>query len=101
VNGVVTANWPIALLIVLVIVGVPLWMTFKRKHARPDYRDARAHYRAKAAAPRPAATSDYVPTTPVAPIDGLTIARKQGSAFSDDTTTDAPAGDRSDDAPSQ
>ena len=43
-TGAVIANWPIALLIIVAIVGVPLWLTFRRKHVRPDYRDAHAHY---------------------------------------------------------
>jgi hypothetical protein len=43
-NGAIIAVWPIALLILLAIVGVPLWMTFRHPHARPDYREARAHY---------------------------------------------------------
>ncbi len=100
-NGTVTANWPIALLIILVIVGVPLWMTLRRRHARPDYRDARAHYQAKAADPGPETTSEYASSTPGAALDGLTVPREQGSAFSDGTDTDARAGERSDDAPSQ
>jgi hypothetical protein len=78
-NGAMIAIWPIALLIVLAIVGVPLWMTLRHRHARPDYREARAHYRAKEAA----TTSDFVPTEPVAAVDGLTIVRKTGTADDD------------------
>jgi hypothetical protein len=74
-TGAIIALWPIALLIVLAIVGVPLWMTLGHRHARPDYREARAHYRARQAAP----ASDYVPTEPVAAVDGLTIVRKTGT----------------------
>jgi hypothetical protein len=79
-NGVIIAIWPIALLIAAAIVGVPLWMTFRHRHARPDYREARAHYRAKQAAPGTAVGRDYVPTEPVAAVDGLTIVRKAGTA---------------------
>jgi hypothetical protein len=79
-NGAIIAIWPIVLLILLAIVGVPLWMTFRHPHARPDYREARAHYRAKQAAPGTAAGRDYVPTEPVAAVDGLTIVRKTGTA---------------------
>ena len=50
-TGVIVANWPIALLIVPAIVGIPLWMTFRHRPAAPDYREARAHYRAWQAAP--------------------------------------------------
>lgn len=71
----VLANWPIALVIVLVIVGVPLWLTFRRRHHAPDYREARTHFGAKENPGTPATTSDYVPTGRVAATDGLTIAR--------------------------
>ena len=79
-NGAVIAIWPIALLIVLAIGGVLLWMTLRHRHATPDYRDTRGHYRAKQAAPGTAAGRDYVPTEPVAAVDGLTIVRKTGTA---------------------
>jgi hypothetical protein len=79
-NGAIIAIWPIALLIAAAIVGVPLWMTFRHRHAIPDYADARAHYRAKQAAPSAATASDFVPTEPVAAVDGLTIVRKTGTA---------------------
>ena len=92
-NGVIAANWPIALLIVLAIVGIPLWMTLRHRHAAPDYREARAHYRAARAAPGEptsgTATSDYIPTEPVAAIDGLTIVRKSGTADADDLAVPA------------
>ena len=84
-NGVIVANWPIALLIVLAIVGIPLRVTLRHRHAVPDYREARAHYRAKRAAPCDTAASetaatDFIPAEPVAAIDGLTIVRKSGAA---------------------
>ena len=79
-NGVIIAIWPIALVIAAAVVGVPLWMTFRHRHATPDYADARAHQRAKQAAPGAASTSDFVPTEPVAAVDGLTIVRKTGTA---------------------
>ena len=60
-NGAIIAIWPIALLIAAAIVGVPLWMTFRHRHAGPDYREARA----------------------VAAVDGLTIVRKTGAADDD------------------
>ena len=98
-NGTVAAYWLIALVAIVVIVGVPLW-TIRRRHARPDYRDARDHYQAKAAGPGPETTSEYASSTPGAALDGLTVPREQGSAFSDATDTDVPAGERSGDAPS-
>jgi hypothetical protein len=74
VTGAVIANFPIIALIFLGIVGVPLWMTFKHPQTHPDYSEARAHYRAKAAAEPH--VSDFVPTTRVAAVDGLTVARQ-------------------------
>ena len=93
-NGVIVANWPIALLIVLAIVGIPLWMALRHRHAAPDDHEARAHQRAtRAAAGEPApsetATSDYIPDEPVAAIDGLTIVRKGGTAGHDDLAVPA------------
>ena len=52
-NGAIIAIWPIALLIAAAIVGVPLWMALRHRHATPDHTDARAHYRAKQAARAP------------------------------------------------
>ena len=61
-TGAVIANFPIIALIVLGIVGVPLWMTFKRPHQHPDYAEARAYFRAKdAAEPH---VSEFVPSSP-------------------------------------
>ncbi len=82
-TGAIIAIWPIALLIVAAIVGVPLWMTLRHQHARPDYREAQAHYRARQAAPGTATSSDFVPSEPVAAVDGLTIVRKTGTADDD------------------
>jgi len=74
VTGIVIANFPIIALIVAAMIGIPLWITFKHPHGHPDYSEARAHFRAKAAAE--AHTSDFVPTTKVAAFDGLTVARQ-------------------------
>lgn len=82
-TGAIIATWPIALLIAAAVVGVPLWMTVRHRHAAPDYREARAHYQARQAAPGAAARSDFVPTQPVAAVDGLTIVRKTGTADDD------------------
>jgi hypothetical protein len=48
VNALVLANFPLAILVILAIVGIPLWMTFKRPETAPDYAEARAHFGAKA-----------------------------------------------------
>ena len=46
-NALVLANFPMAILVILAIVGIPLWMTFKRPETAPDYAEARAHLGAK------------------------------------------------------
>jgi hypothetical protein len=74
VTGIVWANFPIIALIVLAWVGIPLWLTVKRPDGQPDYSEAHAYFRAKAAA-QPH-TSDFVPSTRVAALDGLTVARQ-------------------------
>ncbi len=73
-TGIVIANFPIIALIVAAMVGIPLWITFKYPPRQPDYAEARAHFGAKAGAE--AHTSDFVPTTRVAAVDGLTVARQ-------------------------
>ncbi len=73
-TGIVIANFPIIALIVAAVIGIPLWITIRHPHTQPDYAEARAHFRAKAAAE--AHTSDFVPTTKVAAFDGLTVARQ-------------------------
>jgi hypothetical protein len=74
VTGIVIANFPVIALIVAATIGIPLWITFRHPHRAPDYSEAGAHFRAKAAAE--AHTSDFVPTTKVAAFDGLTVARQ-------------------------
>jgi hypothetical protein len=75
-SGAVIANWPIALLIIVAIVGVPLWLTFRRKHVRPDYRDAHAHFEAKESG---SGTGEYVPADRVSSLDGLTVPHESRS----------------------
>ena len=75
-TGAVIANWPIALLIIVAIVGVPLWLTFRRKHVRPNYHDAHAHYAAKEAG---TGTGEYVPAERVNALDGLTVPHQPGT----------------------
>ena len=73
-TGAVIANWPLGLIVILAIVGVPLWLTFRRKHTKPSYRDAQEHFRVKEAGPDAVAgTADYVPAERVNPLDGLTV----------------------------
>ena len=42
-NALVLANFPIAFLIFAAIVGIPLWLTFKRPDRAPRYSEARAY----------------------------------------------------------
>jgi hypothetical protein len=78
-SGAVIANWPIALVVIAVIVGVPLWLTVRRKHLGPDYREARAHYKGKASGPGTGPTSDYVPGDRVSAWNGLTVPQEPGA----------------------
>jgi len=48
-TSLVWLNIPLAVLVILAIVGIPLWMTFKRPESHPDYAEARSHFRTKAA----------------------------------------------------
>ena len=40
---------PLAVLVILAIVGIPLWMTFRRPERHPEYGEALAHFRTKTA----------------------------------------------------
>jgi hypothetical protein len=51
-TSMVWLNIPLAILVVLAIVGIPLWMTFRRPERHPDYSEAHAHFRTKAARAR-------------------------------------------------
>jgi hypothetical protein len=60
-SALVLANFPIAFLIFAAIVGIPLWLTFKRPDRAPRYSEARANgattVPAVAASTRPAVTA--------------------------------------------
>jgi len=47
VTSLVWLNVPPVVLVFLAIVGIPMWLTFKRPERQPDYAEARAHFRAK------------------------------------------------------
>jgi hypothetical protein len=51
-TSLVWLNIPLAVLVILAIVGIPLWMTFRYPERHPDYAEARAHFRTKAARAR-------------------------------------------------
>jgi hypothetical protein len=69
VNALILANFPLAVLFMLAIVGIPLWMTFKRPETTPDYAEAQAYYRARSRGGRTLAAVGG------APYAGLTPAR--------------------------
>lgn len=75
----VWANFPLVLLFVLAIVGIPMWMIFKRPDRAPDHSGAHDYLRAKAelqhraelGAPAPAqVTTMATAAAPVAPRKG-------------------------------
>ncbi len=74
-TGLVWLTVPLMVLAFSAIVGIPMWLTFRRPETHPDYAEARAHYLAKArrahvaavAAERPAGT-------------GLSLARQHAAA---------------------
>ncbi len=73
-TGPVIAMWVVCAIIILAIVGVPLWLTFRRKHAKPSYRDAQGHAQVReAGADAVLGSADYVPAERVNPLDGLTV----------------------------
>jgi hypothetical protein len=74
VTGIVISNFPIIAVILAAMIGIPLWITFRHPDRHPDYSEARAYFAAKAAAE--VHTGDFVPTTTVAAVDGLTVARQ-------------------------
>ncbi len=46
-TGLVWLNVPLVVVAFLAIVGIPMWLTFKRPERHPDYSEARAHFRAR------------------------------------------------------
>ena len=73
-TGAVIAILVVCLIIILVVVGVPLWLTFRRKHAKPSYQDAQGHAQVREGGTDAVLSSpDYVPAERVNPLDGLTV----------------------------
>jgi hypothetical protein len=48
-TAVVWANVLLAIPFLIALIGIPLWMTFRRPHTGPDHSQARTYLRAKAA----------------------------------------------------
>jgi hypothetical protein len=51
-TSLVWLNIPLAILVIAAVVGIPMWMTFRHPERHPDYAQAQAHYRTKAARAR-------------------------------------------------
>jgi hypothetical protein len=75
VTGLVWLNVPLIVLAFAAIVGIPLWLTFKRPETHPDYAEARAHYLAKARRAHVAAVAAARPAD-----SGLSLARQHAAA---------------------
>jgi hypothetical protein len=75
VTGLVWLNVPLIVLASAAMVGIPLWLTFKRPETHPDYAEARAHYLAKARRAHVAAVAAARPTG-----SGLNLARQHAAA---------------------
>jgi hypothetical protein len=75
VTGLVWLNVPLICLVVVAIVGIPLWLTFKRPESHPDYGEARAHFAAKARRAHIAAVAAEPPAA-----DSVTTARQHAAA---------------------
>ena len=74
-NALVLANFPLAILVVLAIVGIPLWMTFKRPESAPDYAGARAYVRVKASRDRAVTAADRTARPGLRPVPQYAAAR--------------------------
>jgi hypothetical protein len=57
----VWANFPLMLLFVLAIVGIPAWMIYRRVDRAPDHSEAHAYLRARAEAERSTGTGAAAP----------------------------------------
>lgn len=57
----VWANFPLMFLVAAAIIGIPMWMIFKRPDRAPDHSEAHAYLRAKASAEPSAGLADLAP----------------------------------------
>jgi hypothetical protein len=64
-NALVLANFPIAFLIFAAMVGIPLWLTFKRPDRAPQVPAARLHAVPARMAPAGSVRARMVPARPV------------------------------------
>lgn len=86
------ANFPLALLFILAVAGIPLWMTVKRPQNGPDFSEARAYLQAKEALAR-GGTQDGLATArrhagPARPVPG----RRHSAAVTAERSHPAGAG---------
>ncbi len=65
-NALVLANFPLAALIFAAIVGIPLWLTFKRPDRAPRYGESGAAVPVTAASPAGAASRYEAPRVSLA-----------------------------------
>jgi hypothetical protein len=75
VTGLVWLNVPLIVLALSAIVGIPVWLTFRRPETYPDYAEARAHYAAKARRAHVAAVAAERPADA-----GQSLARQHAAA---------------------
>jgi hypothetical protein len=75
VTGLVWLTVPLMVLAFSAIVGIPMWLTFRRPETHPDYAEARAHYLAKAHRAHVAAVAAEGPAD-----SGLSLARQHAAA---------------------
>ena len=65
-NALVLANFPVAALIFAAIVGIPLWLTFKRPDRAPRYSESGTAVPVTAASPVAAASRNVTPQVSLA-----------------------------------
>jgi hypothetical protein len=82
VNALVLANFPLAILVMAAIVGIPLWMTFKRPEHAPDHAGARAYLRIKASPARTAGPAGRTARTGLASVPQQTARSTSGRTAS-------------------
>ena len=90
-------NIPLAVLVILAIVGIPLWMTFRWPERHPDYAEARTHFQTKAARASGQAVTvgGHVLAGPERPVRRLIVTGRRHSGGPATVRRHAPATPRS------
>jgi hypothetical protein len=96
-TSMVWLNIPLAVLVILAIVGIPLWMTFRRPDRHPGYAEARTHFQTKAARARGQAVTvgGHVLAAPERPVRRPAVARRRPPGRPATVRSHAPATPRS------